>query len=79
VTVADFSFSPASTTVAVGDTVTWSNEGQVEHTVKGPGFFTKKALAGGESFSHRFGQAGRFEYVCTLHPTRMRGTVVVQR
>jgi plastocyanin len=79
VKVADFSFTPADTTIKVGQTVTWTNEGQVQHTVKGPGFFSSKALGNGERFSHRFAKAGRFPYVCTLHPSQMRGIVVVQR
>ena len=60
VKVADFSFTPADTTIKVGQTVTWTNEGQVQHTVKGPGFFSSKALGNGERFSHRFAKAGRF-------------------
>ena len=75
--MADFSFSPAETTVKPGDTVTWTNDGQVEHTVKGKGFFSSKAFGNGQTFSHRFTKAGRFNYICTLHPTLMRGTVVV--
>src|SRR5437868_6229241 len=75
VKVADFSFAPGETTVTAGQTVTWTNEGQVDHTVKGRGFFSAKALANGESFSHRFAKPGRFPYVCTLHPSQMRGTV----
>jgi plastocyanin len=78
VTVADFSFAPKLTTVKAGQTVIWTNEGQTDHTVKGRGFFSSKALGHGATFSHRFARAGRFPYVCTLHPTQMRGTVVVQ-
>jgi plastocyanin len=79
VKVADFSFAPSETTVRAGQTVTWTNEGQADHTVKGRGFFSSKALGTGEKFSHRFTKAGSFPYVCTLHPTQMRGTVVVRR
>jgi plastocyanin len=78
VKVADFSFGPGKTTVSAGQTVTWTNEGQVDHTVKGRGFFSSKALGHGEKFSHRFTKAGRFPYLCTLHPSQMRGTVVVR-
>lgn len=78
VTAADFSFAPEVTTVDVGQTVTWTNQGQADHTVKGPGFFSAKALGHGQKFSHRFKRLGRFAYLCTLHPTQMRGTVVVR-
>jgi plastocyanin len=77
VTVADFSFAPKETTVKTGQTVTWTNEGNVDHTIKGKGFFSSKALGHGDRFSHKFTAAGRFSYLCTLHPTLMRGTVVV--
>jgi plastocyanin len=77
VKVADFSFSPKDITIKAGQTVTWTNDGQTAHTVKGKGFFTTKALAHGDEFSHKFPTAGRFSYLCTLHPTLMRGTVVV--
>jgi plastocyanin len=78
VAVADFSFAPSETTVRAGQTVTWTNDGQVDHTVKGPGFFSARAFGHGARFSHRFTKPGRFAYLCTLHPTQMRGTVVVR-
>ena len=71
-------FSPARIEVVPGTTVTWTNQGQTEHTVKGPGFFSPKALGHGEKYSFRFSKPGRFRYLCTLHPTLMRGTVVVK-
>jgi plastocyanin len=77
VTVRDFSFTPKVIDVKAGSTVTWTNQGQTEHTVKGPGFFSPKALAHGDKYSFRFSRPGRFPYLCTLHPTLMRGTVVV--
>jgi plastocyanin len=78
VTIADFSFAPETITVDTGQTVTWTNEGQADHTVKGRGFFSSKALGNGQKFSHRFAAAGRFTYLCTLHPTQMRGAVIVR-
>jgi plastocyanin len=77
VAVADFSFTPKTINVKVGQTVTWTNDGQIEHTVKGPGFFSPRALGHGQKYSHRFSRPGRFDYLCTLHPTQMSGTVVV--
>jgi len=78
VAMADFSFTPKLITVKVGQTVTWTNQGQTQHTVKGPGFFSPRALDHGQKFSHRFSRRGRFNYLCTLHPALMRGTVVVR-
>lgn len=76
VTIADFSFSPGSVTVNVGDTVTWTNTGKEDHTATGDGFDTG-LLSRGQSGSHTFSSAGSFSYVCTPHPF-MKGTVVVR-
>jgi plastocyanin len=34
-------------------------------------------LLDGESFSRTFNEAGTFQYFCTIHPTQMIATVVV--
>ncbi len=77
VTIADFFFSPASVTVAVGDTVTWHNTGQAPHNATADdGSFKTPDLTNGQSASHRFTSAGTFSYICTIHPN-MHGTVRV--
>ena len=73
----DFFFAAKELDVKAGRTVTWTNTGQTIHTVKGPGFFSQ-AIDPGKRYSHRFARAGRFAYLCTLHPAQMRGTVVVK-
>jgi plastocyanin len=78
VTIRDFSFTPNVITVKPGTTVTWTNEGQTGHTVKGTGFFSGKALGHGAKYSFRFSKTGLYAYLCTLHPTLMHGTVVVK-
>jgi plastocyanin len=76
VTMADFSFSPATITVNEGDTVTWTNSGPDEpHTATGDGFDTGE-VAVGSSASATFSEAGDYPYVCTLH-ANMSGTVKV--
>jgi plastocyanin len=72
----DFGFRPSSEAVKVGDAVTWTNTGQTTHTVKGPGFFSK-AITPGQGYSFTFKNPGTYRYICTLHPTLMRGTIVV--
>lgn len=77
VTIADFFFSPASVTVAIGDTVTWHNTGQALHNATAnDGSFKTPDLNQGRSASHRFTSAGTFSYICTIHPN-MHGTVRV--
>jgi plastocyanin len=75
VSMVDYSFSPAGVTVAPGDTVTWVNNGQEDHTATGSGFDTG-IVAPGASGSASFASPGSFPYVCSLHPN-MKGTVTV--
>ena len=77
VTMGDFFFSPSSVTVAIGDTVTWHNNGQAPHNATADnGSFSTPDLNNGGSASHRFNSAGTFSYICTIHP-QMTGTVRV--
>jgi len=77
VTMGDLFFSPASVTIAVGDTVTWHNTGQAPHNATAnDGSFDTPNLTNGQSASHTFDQAGSFSYICTIHP-QMKGTIRV--
>jgi plastocyanin len=77
VTMGDFFFSPASVTVAAGDTVTWRNTGQAPHNATADdGSFSTPDLNNGQSASHTFSRAGTFSYICTIHPN-MHGTIRV--
>jgi LPXTG-motif cell wall-anchored protein len=77
VAIADFHFSPSTTTIHVGDTITWSNSGPSSHTATATnGSFNTGILKKGHSASHTFGQAGTFSYVCQIHPF-MHGTIIV--
>jgi plastocyanin len=78
VTISDFQFAPASVTVKVGDTVTWSNAGPTSHSATASGgSFDTGIFPEGESRSHTFEEAGTFSYICTPHP-QMKGTVTVE-
>ena len=57
--------------------MTWENSGETIHTVKGDGFFSK-AINPGDSYEHKFTKPGTYDYVCTLHPDQMQGTIVVK-
>jgi plastocyanin len=76
VTISDFRFAPASVTVEVGDTVTWTNDGPTAHSATGDRFDTG-IFSKGQSRSETFNEAGTFSYICTPHP-QMKGTVTVQ-
>jgi plastocyanin len=80
VKVDNFSFSPATLTVAVGTTVTWTNHDDIPHTVVStddPRAFRSKVLDTDEKFSYTFTKAGTFPYFCSVHP-KMTGTVMVK-
>src|SRR5215218_3163688 len=75
VSMLDFSFSPATVSIGVGESVTWTNNGQQDHTATGSGFDTGTVPPGG-SATETFNSAGNFPYVCNFHP-QMKGTVQV--
>jgi plastocyanin len=71
-------YAPVSRKVAPGTWVTWSNNGQDEHTVTAvDGSFDSQTLEPSDGFSWYFDQPGtQVQYICTLHPW-MAGTIVV--
>lgn len=77
VTIQGFAFNPASQTVAVGSTVTWTNQDSAGHTVTADdGSFGSKTIANGQTFSQTFSTAGTYTYHCAIHKT-MTATVIV--
>lgn len=81
VTIQDFSFSPETVTVKVGQVVQWTNNGPSAHTTTsdsgiwnsgslaapGGGTYGNGSMNGG-TFQFTFSQAGTFPYHCSLHP-----------
>jgi plastocyanin len=74
------------TAVAAGDTVTWSNVAGF-HTVTEctadfatcppTGGFDSGVLEPNQTYAHTFQDPGSYSYYCTLHPTQMRGEILV--
>ena len=77
VSIDNFTFTPQSITVKVGDTVTWTNRDDIPHVVVSAGKFRSKALDTDNSFSFTFTKAGDYPYFCSLHP-HMTGTIKVE-
>lgn len=75
-------FLPTDATVDVGDTVTWTNDSSVIHTITSgnpdghDGTFDSSIIMAGEIFSYTFTEAGQYEYFCSIHPW-MTGTIMV--
>jgi OOP family OmpA-OmpF porin len=77
VTIAQFAFEPATITVPVGSTVTWTNtDADTPHLVKFPDT-ASGMLNKGASYSRTFSAAGEYTYQCSVHPY-MTGKVIVQ-
>ncbi len=75
--ISNFTFGPKIATVKIGQTITWTNDDDIPHTVVATDkSFRSKVLDTGQSFSFTFTKAGQFAYFCSLHPM-MTGKVVV--
>ena len=78
VAIDNFSFSPASITVPVGTTLTWTNRDDIPHTVVSDDQkFKSKALDTDEKFSFTFTEPGTYSYFCSVHP-KMVAKVIVE-
>jgi amicyanin len=77
--ITGYKFDPGVITVAVGTTITWTNQDDVPHTVTSTDkhFKSSGALDKGDSYSYTFTTAGTYPYYCTVHPF-MTGKVIVQ-
>ena len=77
VSIDSFAFVPATLTVRAGNTVTWTNHDEEPHTVvANDGSFHSPGMGSQATYSHMFPTAGKFDYVCSIHPF-MHATVVV--
>ncbi|MDQ3812001.1 MAG: PQQ-dependent dehydrogenase, methanol/ethanol family [Chloroflexota bacterium] len=75
--VVDFGFDPGNDLVPPGTTLTWTNVGQIVHTVTSDdGIFDSGDMASGDTFSFTFDNPGTYWYFCRPHPF-MRGRIVV--
>lgn len=89
VTIAEYSFTPDTVTIAAGEAVRWANAGTLAHTVTSdsgafasgqlaaPGTDSYGGMTAGAAFQRTFPNAGTFPYHCMNHPTQMKGVVVV--
>ena len=75
----NFSFGPATITIAAGSTVTWTNNDDVPHVVTSDDnkMFKSKALDTDDHFSFTFTKPGTYNYYCAIHP-KMTAKIVVQ-
>jgi len=89
VTIAEYSFTSDTVTIAAGEAVRWANGGTVAHTVTSdsgafasgqlaqPGTDPYGGMTAGATYERSFAKAGKFPYHCSNHPTLMKGLVIV--
>jgi plastocyanin len=90
ITLEDQSFSPSTTTVPVGTTVTWQwpntcSDGYggyytcpTHSVVFDDGSNIQSPTQSSGTFTRTFAAAGTFKYHCAIHGTAMSGQIVVQ-
>ena len=68
-------YLPYEVSVAVGATVTWSNDDIAVHTVTSGNptggideLFDSSIFMSGDTFEFTFNDAGTFDYFCVVHP-----------
>jgi plastocyanin len=79
VTMQNIAFDPKSTTVKVGQKITWTNDDSTDHNVTADSGadFKSKDFGKDGTFSFTPDKAGTIKYECTLHPG-MTATITVQ-
>lgn len=82
VSVIDNDFDPAQLEVSSGTTITWTNNGDLPHTVTADnGSFESGNLDPGGTFEQTFSDPGEYSYYCEYHGasggTGMSGTITV--
>jgi plastocyanin len=78
VTISNFAFAPATTTVAPGDTVIFVNDDDTIHSVVADdGSFHSAGLDTNDKASFTFAKVGTIGYHCGLHPF-MKGEIIVK-
>jgi plastocyanin len=76
VSIKSMKFEPGELQIAPGESVTWTNNDDRDHTVVCTGEFKSGNLGKGDSFQHTFAKPGKFNFACSYHP-RMKGVVIV--
>ena len=90
VKITNYSFSPDTTSISVGQSVRWTNNDGVSHSVTsdtgttlnsgaiaGTGTDSYGNPTGGGNYTKAFFTKGTLLYHCSIHPTTMQGVVIV--
>src|SRR5437660_5357999 len=76
--IVSFAFEPPAQTVAVGTTITWTNDSDRPHTVTDRGgTFDTNPITPKSTGEVTFSAPGVYHYFCRINPSRMNGIVTV--
>ncbi|MFA5134032.1 MAG: cupredoxin family copper-binding protein [Patescibacteria group bacterium] len=76
VSIKNNAFNPAEIKISKGDTVLWTNNDSVNHTVTGTGF-DSGTIVPGAGARMQFTSAGTYNYHCSIHPAST-GKIIVE-
>ncbi|MFA5052333.1 MAG: cupredoxin domain-containing protein [Patescibacteria group bacterium] len=76
VSIIDNSFDPPNIKISAGDTVIWTNQDTVLHSIKADRFSSGK-LQKGDTFSYELPGRGTYTYTCGLHEDEV-GQIIVE-
>ena len=78
VAIRNFVYTPDTIAVAQGDTVVWTTEDFIPHTVTArDSSWTSGSLNQGQTWRYVADTPGSYPYLCTFHPN-MQGTIEVR-
>ena len=77
ITISNLEFAPETLNVKVGDTVTVENKDQTEHSLTAVDKSFDTGIFGAGTKTFTVTKAGRFEYMCEVHPFMAHRFVVV--
>ena len=80
IVIDNFTFSPATVTIAPGTRVVWINHDDVPHTATStskPKRFESGTLDTDDKFAQVFTEPGTYNYFCAVHP-KMTGQIIVK-
>lgn len=73
------SFVPGELTVPAGTTMTWTNDDTISHTTTSEdGIWDSGTMQPGDAFELTLDTEGTYVFICSIHPSSMRGTVTVE-
>ena len=78
-TASDFAFDPETVTIAAGDGIELTNEGEAEHNITAEDAGLDEDVDAGDSVTVDTSgvEPGTYDFICEYHPEQMKGTLEV--